>query len=43
MQATTHYQDYELIAEWSKGLGKAMDGLDVSLLKPEERMQDRGW
>lgn len=43
VQATTHYQDYELIAEWSKGLGKAMDGLDVSLLKPEERMQDRGW
>ncbi|HLU23297.1 pyridoxal 5'-phosphate synthase lyase subunit PdxS [Lederbergia graminis] len=43
VEATTHYQDYELIAELSKGLGSAMKGLEISTLAPENRMQDRGW
>lgn len=42
VQAATHYENYDLIAEHSKGLGKVMTGLDISALKPEERMQDRG-
>ncbi len=43
VEATTHYQDYELLAEISKDLGIAMKGLDISKLAAEERMQDRGW
>lgn len=43
VQATTHYQDYDLIARLSEGLGAAMEGLEISRLAPNERMQDRGW
>ena len=43
VEATTHYQDYKLIAELSKGLGGAMKGIEISSLAPEARMQDRGW
>lgn len=43
VEATTHYRDYELIAELSKGLGTAMKGIDISTLLPGDRMQDRGW
>ncbi|MBU6087956.1 pyridoxal 5'-phosphate synthase lyase subunit PdxS, partial [Mammaliicoccus sciuri] len=43
VQATTHYQDYKLIAELSKELGPAMKGLDINQLSLEERMQERGW
>ncbi|WP_078378425.1 pyridoxal 5'-phosphate synthase lyase subunit PdxS [Sutcliffiella halmapala] len=43
VEATTHYQDYELIASLSKGLGSAMKGIEISTLLPENRMQDRGW
>ena len=43
VEATTHYQDYKLIAEISKNLGVAMKGIEISSLAPSERMQDRGW
>lgn len=43
VEATTHYQDYQLIADISKGLGTAMKGLEISTIAPEQRMQDRGW
>ncbi|WNB92072.1 pyridoxal 5'-phosphate synthase lyase subunit PdxS [Bacillus sp. NEB1478] len=43
VEATTHYQDYKLIAEVSKNLGIAMKGIDISTLAPGERMQERGW
>ncbi|GIN17425.1 pyridoxal 5'-phosphate synthase subunit PdxS [Shouchella clausii] len=43
VEATTHYTDYERIAELSKNLGSAMIGIDVATLAPAERMQDRGW
>ncbi|QQE78967.1 pyridoxal 5'-phosphate synthase lyase subunit PdxS [Alicyclobacillus sp. SO9] len=43
VRATTHYEDYELIAELSKGLGTPMKGIDLSTLKAEERMASRGW
>ncbi len=43
VEATTHYQDYELIARLSKGLGTAMKGIEISSLHPSERMQERGW
>jgi pyridoxal 5'-phosphate synthase pdxS subunit len=43
VEATTHYQDYELIAHLSKGLGSPMKGIEISSLAPSERMQERGW
>ncbi|GER68521.1 pyridoxal 5'-phosphate synthase subunit PdxS [Weizmannia acidilactici] len=43
VEATTHYQDYKLIAELSKDLGMAMKGLEISTLPAEARMQERGW
>ncbi|GAB3054136.1 pyridoxal 5'-phosphate synthase lyase subunit PdxS [Virgibacillus ainsalahensis] len=41
VEATTHYQDYKLIAELSKDLGTAMKGLEMSTISAEDRMQDR--
>ncbi|MFC0190616.1 pyridoxal 5'-phosphate synthase lyase subunit PdxS [Fictibacillus aquaticus] len=43
VEATTHYQDYKLIAELSKGLGTPMKGIEISSILPNERMQERGW
>ncbi|WP_064091110.1 pyridoxal 5'-phosphate synthase lyase subunit PdxS [Rossellomorea aquimaris] len=43
VEATTHYQDYKLIAELSKELGVAMKGVEISSILPENRMQERGW
>ncbi|MFD2672114.1 pyridoxal 5'-phosphate synthase lyase subunit PdxS [Marinicrinis sediminis] len=43
VEATTHYQDYELIARVSTGLGNPMKGIEISQLHASERMQDRGW
>lgn len=43
VQATTHYQDYALLAELSKDLGTAMEGIDIATLRAEERMATRGW
>jgi pyridoxal 5'-phosphate synthase pdxS subunit len=43
VQATTHYEDFALIAELSKGLGTPMTGIEISKLRAEERMQERGW
>jgi pyridoxal 5'-phosphate synthase pdxS subunit len=38
----THYQDPEIIAEVSKNLGKAMAGLDIKQIPPEELLAPRG-
>ncbi|MDR4945046.1 pyridoxal 5'-phosphate synthase lyase subunit PdxS [Neobacillus cucumis] len=43
VEATTHYQDYKLIAEISKELGAPMKGIEIATLNASERMQDRGW
>jgi len=43
VEATTHYQDYALLAELSKGLGEPMKGIDISTLAKTERMAERGW
>lgn len=43
VEATTHYEDFALIAEVSKNLGVAMTGIEISKLSADERMQDRGW
>lgn len=41
--STTHFNDMKVLAEISKDLGEAMVGIDISTIKPEERMQERGW
>ena len=43
VKATTHYQDAEMIAEVSKGLGDAMPGLNVADMPDSERLANRGW
>ncbi|OEH84263.1 pyridoxal biosynthesis lyase PdxS [Desulfuribacillus stibiiarsenatis] len=43
VEATTHFEDYKLIGELSKNLGTAMKGIDISTLKEEEKMANRGW
>lgn len=43
VEATTHYQDYKLIAALSKDLGIAMHGIEISTIAAGERMQERGW
>ena len=43
VRATTHYQDPEILADISKGLGSAMPGLDVRTMPEEEQLAVRGW
>lgn len=43
VEATTHYQDYDLIGRLSADLGEPMRGIDIATLRAEERMQERGW
>ena len=41
VEATTHFQDPDVLAKVSHGLGDPMAGLEIGAL--ETRMQDRGW
>ncbi len=43
VEATTHYEDYDLLVKLSKDLGTPMKGIEISKLDASERMQDRGW
>ena len=43
VKATTYYQEPEVIAEVSKGLGEAMAGLDIKQIPDEELLSPRGW
>ncbi len=43
VQATTHYQDPQIIAEVSAGLGEAMRGLEIGTIPKEELLAARGW
>ncbi len=43
VEATTHFNDPEILAKVSRNLGKAMAGLDVSKMSKEELLQVRGW
>jgi pyridoxal 5'-phosphate synthase pdxS subunit len=43
VQATTHFDDPNIIAEVSRGLGAPMRGLDLSDVPLEERLAARGW
>ncbi len=41
--ATTYFKDAAVLAEISKDLGEAMVGINIPDIRPEDRMQDRGW
>jgi len=41
--STTHFQDFDIVAKASEGLGDAMPGLDIGRLPEEELLQNRGW
>jgi pyridoxal 5'-phosphate synthase pdxS subunit len=43
VEATTHWQDAERVAEASRGLGPAMAGLESSKLERERLLAQRGW
>jgi pyridoxal 5'-phosphate synthase pdxS subunit len=43
VEATTHYQDAEVLARVSAGLGEPMVGISTSTLAPEELLETRGW
>ena len=43
VEATANFTDAQVIARVSKGLGTPMRGLDIQTLRPEERLQERGW
>jgi pyridoxal 5'-phosphate synthase pdxS subunit len=43
VEATTHYQDPDVLAKVSRGLGEAMPGLDIKEIGEEHLLQVRGW
>jgi pyridoxal 5'-phosphate synthase pdxS subunit len=43
VEATTHFEDAEIIARVSRDLGEAMVGINISDIPAAERMQERGW
>ncbi len=43
VEAAAHYEDFALIAKLSRDLGSPMEGIEISKLRAEERMQERGW
>ena len=43
VKATTHYNDPDILADVSRGLGEAMPGLDVRTMPLEEQLATRGW
>jgi pyridoxal 5'-phosphate synthase pdxS subunit len=42
VKATTHYQDADMVAEVSRGLGDAMPGLDIRTMPESEQFATRG-
>ena len=43
VKATTFYDDPDMLAKVSRGLGEAMVGINVSTLPDTERLATRGW
>jgi len=43
VSAVTHFDDPDLIARVSEGLGEAMPGLEINAIPDNERMAGRGW
>ncbi|MEL6148392.1 MAG: pyridoxal 5'-phosphate synthase lyase subunit PdxS [Chloroflexota bacterium] len=43
VEAVTHYENPEILAQVSKGLGEAMVGIGISTLPDSEKIAGRGW
>lgn len=43
VQAVTHYDNPEILAEVSRGLGEPMVGINVGDIPEKERLAGRGW
>jgi pyridoxal 5'-phosphate synthase pdxS subunit len=43
VEATTHWQDAERVAQASRGIGGAMESLESSKLSGEQLLAQRGW
>jgi pyridoxal 5'-phosphate synthase pdxS subunit len=43
VEATTHWQDAERVAQSSRGLGPAMESLESAKLEEEQLLSHRGW
>ena len=43
VRATTHWDDPEEVAAASRGLGDAMEGIEMGTLEESERLANRGW
>lgn len=43
VQAVTHYDKPEIIADISKNIGDAMVGIEIDTIPKEQRLQERGW
>ena len=43
VRATTHWDESEEVAAACRGLGKAMEGIEMATLAEHERMANRGW
>ncbi len=43
VKAVTHYNDPDIIAEASRGLGEAMVGISARSIDPQELLASRGW
>jgi pyridoxal 5'-phosphate synthase pdxS subunit len=43
VEATTYYNDPDILAKVSRGLGEPMRGLDIATIPEAELLQTRGW
>jgi pyridoxal 5'-phosphate synthase pdxS subunit len=43
VKATAYYNDPDVIAEVSEGIGEAMKGLSIDEIPPQYRLAERGW
>ena len=43
VEATTHFEDADIIAKVSRGLGEAMVGINIADIPEQERLATRGW
>ena len=43
VEATTFYNDAQIVAKVSRNLGEAMVGIEIDTIPASQRMQERGW
>jgi pyridoxal 5'-phosphate synthase pdxS subunit len=43
VEATTHFDDPDVIARVSRGLGEAMVGIEIDMIPASQRYAERGW